>query len=75
MNNLKSLIRIQAPLIVLEILSIAFIFYFGVRFYSNSYVLKRSDLYEAKNLIVDLLKMSHSGRTKSDHATAFGEIY
>ena len=74
MNTLKSLIRIQVPLIILEFLSVSLIFYFGFYFYRNYNVLKISDSYEAKNLIVDSLKMSSRRGKKSIYSDAFGVI-
>ena len=74
MTNLKSLIRIQAPLIILEVLSVCLIFYFGTRFYSNSNVLKISHSYEAKNLMVDSLKMLSKRGMKSSYSEASGII-
>ena len=74
MNNLKSLMRIQAPLIILEIVSGILIFCFAFYYYRNYNILKVKDSYKAKNFIVDSLKMSSKRGSESTYSDAFATI-
>lgn len=69
---MKRLVHIQAALIVLQVVSIFFLFWYGIKFYSYCNLLNYADEFEVKTLIIDDLSTT-SGKS-SYSASAIGYI-
>lgn len=50
------------------------IFYFSIYYYRNYHIIKKSDLYEAKNLVVNSLTMVTTRSRATSESSAEGEI-
>ncbi|EGV43087.1 hypothetical protein BZARG_3077 [Bizionia argentinensis JUB59] len=67
----KKLVRIQVVMIIFQVVSVLFMFWYGIKFYAYQKLLRYADRLEPKILVIDTIKTF----TKKSGYTAFAHGY